>query len=98
MYLQFTRDASSDDDEPDPRYLPSKRCLTDPKVLAGAARIQTIMTTTMGLLSALTTSWWGAFGEKHGRTKVLAASTLGLFMTYVVVDSALFCKRSQVRF
>ena len=65
---------------------------------ARAAQLQTIMTTTMGLLSALTTSWWGAFGEKHGRTKVLAASTLGLFMTYVVVDSALFCKRSQVRF
>lgn len=40
-----------------------------------------IMTTTMGLLSALTTGWWGHFGERFGRTKVLAGSTLGLFLT-----------------
>lgn len=73
--------ASPEDDEPDPRAVPSKRCLADPKVQAGAARIQTIMTTTMGLLSALTTGWWGHFGEQHGRTRVLAAATLGLFLT-----------------
>ena len=70
-----------DDDEPDPRNLPSKRCLSDPKVQAGAARIQTVMTTIMGTLSALTTGWWGHFGERYGRTRVLAASTLGLFLT-----------------
>lgn len=34
----------------------------------------------MGLLSALTTGWWGRFGERHGRTKILAISTLGLFL------------------
>lgn len=72
---------SEDDEEPDPRAAPSKRCLSDPKVQAGAARIQTIMTTTMGLLSAITTGWWGHFGEQHGRTRVLAAATLGLFLT-----------------
>lgn len=57
------------------------RCLSDPAVQAGAARLQTIMTTTMGLLSALTTGWWGHFGERHGRTRVLALSTLGLFIS-----------------
>ena len=72
-----------DDDEPDPRAMPSHRCLSDPAVQAGAARIQTIMTTIAGLLSALTTGWWGHFGERYGRTRVLAASTLGLFLTYV---------------
>ncbi|OCH94865.1 MFS general substrate transporter [Obba rivulosa] len=79
-----------DGDEPDPRSPPSKRCLEDPAVLAGAARIQTIMTTTMGALSALTTGWWGHFGERHGRTRVLAASTLGLFltdMTFILVST-----------
>ncbi|KAG6817670.1 hypothetical protein H0H87_005428 [Tephrocybe sp. NHM501043] len=35
----------------------------------------------MGLLSALTTGWWGHFGERHGRTKVLAIVTFGLFLT-----------------
>lgn len=82
MHLHFHATSTpASDDEPDPRALPSKRCLTDPKVQAGAARIQTIMTTTMGTLSALTTGWWGHFGEQHGRTRVLAAATLGLFLT-----------------
>ncbi|KAF5382009.1 hypothetical protein D9615_004376 [Tricholomella constricta] len=70
-----------DEGEGDPRRLPSQRCLGDPAVQAGAARLQTMMTTTMGLLSALTTGWWGHFGERHGRTKVLAIVTLGLFLT-----------------
>ncbi|KAI1783876.1 hypothetical protein LXA43DRAFT_902684 [Ganoderma leucocontextum] len=72
---------SDDDGEADPRRAPSERCLKDPAVQARAARLQTIMTTTMGALSAFTTGWWGSFGETHGRTKVLAASTLGLLMT-----------------
>ena len=72
---------SQDDDEPDPRSPPSKRCLGDPAVQSRAASLQTIMTTVMGVLSAITTGWWGNFGENHGRTRVLAISTLGLFMT-----------------
>ncbi|KAI0648814.1 MFS general substrate transporter [Trametes meyenii] len=75
---------SNDDDEPDPRLPPSRRCLEDPKVQVGAAKLQTIMTTTMGTLSALTTGWWGGFGERHGRTRVLAVATMGLLMTDLV--------------
>jgi hypothetical protein len=45
------------------------------------ARIQTMFTITMGLLSALTTGWWGHFGERHGRTKVLAICSFGWFLT-----------------
>ncbi|OBZ72590.1 putative membrane protein C14C4.07 [Grifola frondosa] len=74
-------DDDDDDDDDDPRLPPSKRCLQDSAVQAGAARIQTIMTVTMGTLSALTTGWWGHFGERHGRTRVLAAATFGLFLT-----------------
>lgn len=88
----------SDDEEEDPRRLPSSRCLSDPAVQAGAARIQTIMTTTMGLLSALTTGWWGRFGERHGRTKVLAISTLGLFLTYVSSWNDLVLRTKQLSF
>jgi hypothetical protein len=69
------------DDTEDPRRIPSPRCVSDPAVQASAARLQTIMITTMGLLSALTTGWWGHFSERHGRTRVLALSTLGLFLT-----------------
>lgn len=49
---------------------------------SSSARIQTIFTITMGLLSACSTGWWGHFGERHGRTKVLAIATLGYFFTY----------------
>lgn len=69
------------DEDDDPRVIPSKKCVSDPAVQAGAARLQTIMTTTMGALSALTTGWWGQFGERHGRTRILAISTFGLFLT-----------------
>ena len=73
-----------DDEEEDPRRPPSERCIKDPAVQARAARLQTIMTTTMGVLSAMTTGWWGNIGEVHGRTRVLAAATFGLFMTFVL--------------
>ncbi|KAJ7170723.1 hypothetical protein C8R43DRAFT_980730 [Mycena crocata] len=48
-----------DDDtgDDDPTRLPSARCMADPAVQAGAARLQTIFVSTMGLLSALTTGW-----------------------------------------
>ncbi|KIK97775.1 hypothetical protein PAXRUDRAFT_824597 [Paxillus rubicundulus Ve08.2h10] len=65
----------------DSRVIPANKCISDPAVQAGAARLQAIMTTTMGALSALTTGWWGHFGERYGRTRVLAISTLGLFIT-----------------
>jgi MFS family permease len=79
--LDDDTDHRDSDDTEDPRRIPSARCQSDPAVQAGAARLQTIMTTTMGLLSALTTGWWGHFGERHGRTRVLAIATLGLFLT-----------------
>lgn len=67
--------------EDDPRNLPSEWCMSDPSVQAGAARLQTMVTTIMGTLSALTTTWWGGFGERYGRTRVMAIATLGLFLT-----------------
>ncbi|KAG9315207.1 major facilitator superfamily domain-containing protein [Chiua virens] len=68
----------------DPRVIPGKKCVSDPVVQAGAARLQTIMTSTMGALSALTTGWWGQFGERRGRIPVLAMATLGLFLTDLI--------------
>ncbi|KAG5641236.1 hypothetical protein DXG03_005680 [Asterophora parasitica] len=78
LHEDNTADEGGDDDR---HRSPANRCIGDPAVQAGAARLQTMMTTTMGLLSALTTGWWGHFGERHGRTKVLAIVTLGLFIT-----------------
>ncbi|KAI0059215.1 MFS general substrate transporter [Artomyces pyxidatus] len=77
-------DPIDDDGSDDPRQLPSQVCQSDPAVQAGAARLQTVMMTVMGGLSALTTGWWGHFSERHGRTRVLAASTFGLFFTDLI--------------
>jgi hypothetical protein len=74
-------DDDDNEEEEDPRNVPSSRCLSDTAVNAGAARLQTIMTTTMGTLSAFTTGWWGHFSERHGRKIVLAIATFGLFTT-----------------
>jgi hypothetical protein len=60
----------------------SQDCLSDPAVQSGAASLQTTMATIMGILSVCSTTWWGHYGQKHGRTKVLAAPTLGLLCTY----------------
>ncbi|KAF5350841.1 hypothetical protein D9757_012837 [Collybiopsis confluens] len=65
----------------EPPRPPSTRCISDPAAQKDAARIQTTLTTTMGILSALSTGWWGHFSERHGRTRVLAISTLGLLLT-----------------
>lgn len=62
----------------------ANRCASDPAVQSRAARLQTIMVTTMGIMSALTTGWWSHFGERHGRLRALVASTLGLLITDLV--------------
>ncbi|KAJ7066985.1 major facilitator superfamily-domain-containing protein [Mycena amicta] len=75
---------SDEETEDDPRRLPSARCMADVGVQADAARLQTMFTTTMGFLSALTTGWWSRFGERHGRTRVLTFSLLGLLLTDLI--------------
>ncbi|KAJ7265947.1 major facilitator superfamily domain-containing protein, partial [Mycena haematopus] len=72
-------DIAVNDSEPAPP--PSGGCKSDAAVQAGAARIQTMFTITSGLLSALTTGWWGHTGERFGRTKVLGIATLGWFLS-----------------
>jgi MFS family permease len=59
-------------------------CLSDPLVQARAARLQTIMMTTMGLLTALTTGWWGHFGERYGRTRALAVAACGMVISDLI--------------
>lgn len=78
--LAFSSNVTDDEDQ-DPMTVPSERCMSDSDVQAGAARIQTVMTIIMGSLSALTTGWWGHFGERYGRCRVLALTTLGVLMT-----------------
>ncbi|KAG8905192.1 hypothetical protein FRB99_000557 [Tulasnella sp. 403] len=64
--------------------LPKQDCFTDPDVQRKAAQLQTAVILTMGILSALTTGWWGAVGDRVGRTKVMALSLAGYLFTDVM--------------
>ena len=58
-----------------------KYCFQDPTVQAAATKIQTGLLVIMGVLSALTSGWWGKWGSRVGRTRVFAISALGLAMS-----------------
>ncbi|KAI6006693.1 major facilitator superfamily-domain-containing protein [Pisolithus orientalis] len=58
-----------------------ERCTTDPEIQAIVAKLSATLVTTMGMLSCLTTGWWGSFSDRHGRRSGLAASMAGLILT-----------------
>jgi hypothetical protein len=77
--------------------VPYERCLKEPSVQSKASKLQAgdylptnycsllllylALTTIMGVLSAVTTGWWGRFSERHGRLIVLSISTIGILIT-----------------
>ncbi|KAF8843573.1 MFS general substrate transporter [Paxillus ammoniavirescens] len=58
-----------------------QRCASDPVVQAVVARLSAVLTTTMGVLSCLTTGWWGSFSDRYGRRLVIVVSMFGLLVT-----------------
>ncbi|KII88321.1 hypothetical protein PLICRDRAFT_41492 [Plicaturopsis crispa FD-325 SS-3] len=58
-----------------------KSCSSDPDVQAAVAKLSTAMTTTMGIISCLTTSWWGSLSDRVGRTRVMGLCILGLLVS-----------------
>ncbi|KAJ3573787.1 hypothetical protein NP233_g2219 [Leucocoprinus birnbaumii] len=56
-------------------------CAADPVVQAAVAKFAAAMTTSMGILSCLTTGWWGAFSDRYGRNRVMGISLIGLLTT-----------------
>lgn len=65
---------------------PTKECRTNPVVQSAVAQLQLRMVLAMGVLSALTTGWWGGLSDRKGRTLVLRMAVLGLMTT----DAAFF--------
>ncbi|QRW18375.1 major facilitator superfamily transporter [Rhizoctonia solani] len=59
----------------------SDACRLDPDVQQGAAKLQTLIMTLSGILSALTSGFWGQFGDKHGRTGVIALTIFAMLAT-----------------
>ncbi|WVQ75612.1 hypothetical protein IAR50_005241 [Cryptococcus sp. DSM 104548] len=82
-----------DEDEKDGHHyqeIDPALCKKNPKVQATAAKLTMIMTLTMGILSALTTGFWGQTSDRLGRTKVMAVVELGLLcneLCFVLVAS-----------
>ncbi|PPQ91426.1 hypothetical protein CVT25_014314 [Psilocybe cyanescens] len=56
-------------------------CAADPTVQAAVAKLTAVIATSMGILSLLTTGWWGAFSDRHGRARVMGISILALLIT-----------------
>ncbi|KAF8704746.1 MFS general substrate transporter, partial [Rhizoctonia solani] len=69
----------------------SDACRLDPDVQQGAAKLQTLIMTLSGILSALTSGFWGQFGDKHGRTGVIALTIFAMLAT----DCAFLLAASQ---
>ncbi|KAF9532861.1 major facilitator superfamily domain-containing protein [Crepidotus variabilis] len=59
----------------------SQKCATDPVVTAAVATLIAVISVCTGLLSLITTAWWGAFSDRHGRVKVMGVSIIGLLLT-----------------
>ncbi|CAE6510722.1 unnamed protein product [Rhizoctonia solani] len=64
---------------------PNKMCTSDPGVLAASAELQTVLTTSMGVLSCLTTGSWAQLSDRIGRTRVLAITAIGILFTDAVL-------------
>ncbi|ORX39460.1 major facilitator superfamily domain-containing protein [Kockovaella imperatae] len=65
-------------------------CKRDPKVQAAAARLTMSMMLVAGILSALTTGYWGQKSDKVGRSKLMSLTTVGLALgelNFVLVAS-----------
>ncbi|KDQ18950.1 hypothetical protein BOTBODRAFT_28428 [Botryobasidium botryosum FD-172 SS1] len=70
---------------------PSAECKADPMVLGAVAALSTAMQTISGVLSCLTTGWWGGLSDRFGRTRVMALTSLGSLLsilTYIAVTHA----------
>ncbi|GHJ85015.1 hypothetical protein NliqN6_1417 [Naganishia liquefaciens] len=75
----------SRDEEPRPGEIDPRLCKKDPRVQAAAAKLMMSMTLCMGILSALSTGFWGAVSDRLGRTSVLAVSLLGFAMSDTIL-------------
>ncbi|KAI0647308.1 major facilitator superfamily domain-containing protein [Trametes meyenii] len=62
-----------------------KVCHADPVVSAAVAELNIILTSVMGILSCMTTAWWGSLSDRFGRTTVLSCAVVGILLTDVSI-------------
>ncbi|KAJ7039945.1 major facilitator superfamily domain-containing protein [Mycena alexandri] len=56
-------------------------CASDPVVQAVVAKLTTAASALSGVLCILTTAFWGAFSDRHGRTRVISLAVFGLLLS-----------------
>ncbi|KAG6836783.1 hypothetical protein H0H93_003204 [Arthromyces matolae] len=59
-------------------FVEGATCASDPSVQAAVAKLAAVYTTSLGILSCITGGWWGSYSDRHGRTRLLALSVIGL--------------------
>ncbi|KAG2111685.1 major facilitator superfamily domain-containing protein [Suillus discolor] len=70
------------------------QCASDPVVQATVAQLSAVLSTTMGILSCLTTVWWGSLADRFGRTSIMGISMLGLLSCDLIfIVTAFFVER-----
>lgn len=68
----------------------SKQCRRSSVVQQQVARLATILTLIMGILSALTTGFWGSLSDRRGRKPIIALALCGtIFMDAVFLMSVI---------
>ncbi|WVO13038.1 hypothetical protein L204_100647 [Cryptococcus depauperatus] len=75
--------SSLDEEEADKEEIDIRLCKKNPKVQAVAAKLTMVLLMTMGILSALTSGFWGQASDRLGRTKVMASVMFGLLVAEV---------------
>ncbi|KZV91227.1 MFS general substrate transporter [Exidia glandulosa HHB12029] len=68
---------SSNDSAPHERT-PAQLCAKDPTVKKAVASILTVLTSTGGILTMITTGWWGQRSDMWGRTTVLTVAVVAM--------------------
>ncbi|KAI0341888.1 MFS general substrate transporter [Trametopsis cervina] len=64
-----------------------KACAKEPRVQAAVAQLDIALMLTIGILSCMTTGWWGSLSDRYGRVKVLSVAVFGILITDVVFIS-----------
>ncbi|KAG8215092.1 hypothetical protein J3R82DRAFT_8523 [Butyriboletus roseoflavus] len=71
-----------------PSFVPSGGCASDPHAQAEIAKLSAVIAIIGGILSCLTTGWWGGFLDRYGRTRTMGIIIFGPllsdFLTFVV--------------
>ncbi|KAH8925148.1 MFS general substrate transporter [Atractiella rhizophila] len=69
---------------PDPPPDSRDRCRKDTAVQQAVTQLNVLLTLSMGILSALTTGFWGGFSDRYGRKKIVMLSVLGILVNDAV--------------